>query len=101
MRLLPTPPQLAGTADFTANASGTFTDSRSYQVMLNAEGRDVTINGQPAGTLTLGELVSLLGRRADGVPHTRHVLPPHELNLLDHLDAFDVVTPDGVLPELE
>ncbi len=47
------PPQLAGTADFTANASGTFTDSRSYQVMLNAEGRDVTINGQPAGTLTL------------------------------------------------
>ncbi|MBA3443052.1 MAG: translocation/assembly module TamB [Pyrinomonadaceae bacterium] len=46
-------PKLSGTADFTANASGNFTDFSTYQVTLDGEGRDVTINGRPAGTLAL------------------------------------------------
>jgi len=46
-------PQLGGAADFTANASGNLDDPRSLRVELNAEGRDVTVNGQPAGALTL------------------------------------------------
>jgi translocation and assembly module TamB len=46
-------PQLTGTADLTASASGIFTEISSYQVNFNGEGHDVTINGQPAGTLAL------------------------------------------------
>jgi translocation and assembly module TamB len=46
-------PPLSGLADFTASASGNLNDQRSYRVELNAEGRDVTINGRPAGALTL------------------------------------------------
>lgn len=46
-------PALSGTADFTADASGNFLDTRSYQINLNGTGRDVTINGQAAGTLAL------------------------------------------------
>ncbi len=46
-------PRLSGLANFTATASGTLVDPTSYRVELNAQGRDVTINGQPAGELTL------------------------------------------------
>ncbi len=48
-------PRLGGTADFTARLSRTRDASGGYdyQVNLDAEGREVTINGQPAGTLTL------------------------------------------------
>ncbi|MGH9944037.1 MAG: translocation/assembly module TamB domain-containing protein, partial [Pyrinomonadaceae bacterium] len=46
-------PALDGTVDFTANLSGVFADSRSYQIEFNAEGRDVVVNGQRAGALTL------------------------------------------------
>lgn len=46
-------PELSGTAGFTANASGNFTDFSTYQVTLDGEGRDVTVNGRPAGTLAL------------------------------------------------
>jgi translocation and assembly module TamB len=46
-------PQLAGTANLTARATGTFTDFSTYQIDFNGEGRDVLINGRPAGTLSL------------------------------------------------
>ncbi|MBV9959679.1 MAG: hypothetical protein JO360_14745, partial [Acidobacteria bacterium] len=46
-------PRLAGTANLNAKASGTFTDFSTYQVTFDGTGRDVTINGKPAGELTL------------------------------------------------
>jgi autotransporter translocation and assembly factor TamB len=46
-------PRLSGLANFTATAAGNLADPTSYRVELNAQGRDVTINGQPAGELTL------------------------------------------------
>ncbi|HVF57131.1 MAG TPA: translocation/assembly module TamB domain-containing protein, partial [Pyrinomonadaceae bacterium] len=46
-------PRLGGLANFTANASGVLIDPSTYRVDLNAQGRDVTINGQPAGELSL------------------------------------------------
>jgi autotransporter translocation and assembly factor TamB len=46
-------PALGGTADFTATLSGNIVDPTSLRAEINAQGRDVTINGQPAGQLTL------------------------------------------------
>lgn len=46
-------PQLTGTANITASATGTLKDYSSLQVNINGEGRDVTINGRQAGALTL------------------------------------------------
>jgi autotransporter translocation and assembly factor TamB len=46
-------PALAGRADFTATLSGNPLDPTSLKAELNARGRDVTVNGQPAGELTL------------------------------------------------
>jgi hypothetical protein len=46
-------PALAGTADFTAKLSGNPLDPTTLQAEVNAQGRDVTVNGQPAGQLTL------------------------------------------------
>ena len=46
-------PALGGTADFTANATGNLLDPTSYRVVLDARGRDVTVNGRAAGELTL------------------------------------------------
>jgi translocation and assembly module TamB len=46
-------PKFAGTAKLTATASGIFTDISSYQVNFNGESTDVTVDGQPAGTLKL------------------------------------------------
>jgi autotransporter translocation and assembly factor TamB len=46
-------PALAGTADFNATLSGNPLVPTTLRGELNAQGRDVTINGQPAGELTL------------------------------------------------
>ncbi|HYE66528.1 MAG TPA: YdbH domain-containing protein, partial [Pyrinomonadaceae bacterium] len=46
-------PQLTGQVDLTASASGTLTEPSTYQIALEGQGRDVTINGRPAGVLTL------------------------------------------------
>jgi translocation and assembly module TamB len=46
-------PQVSGTADFTATARGVFSDPRSFDVQIDGQGRDVSINGQSAGTLAL------------------------------------------------
>ncbi|HEV7889122.1 MAG TPA: hypothetical protein VGP08_00715 [Pyrinomonadaceae bacterium] len=46
-------PALGGTSDFTATVNGNPLDPRTLTVELNAQGRDVTVNGQPAGELTL------------------------------------------------
>lgn len=46
-------PRLAGTANLNAKASGIFTDFSTYQINFDGTGRDVTINGKPAGELTL------------------------------------------------
>lgn len=46
-------PRLTGTATITAQASGVFTEFSSYQINFSGEGQDVTINGRPAGTLSL------------------------------------------------
>jgi translocation and assembly module TamB len=48
-----TAPNVAGTADFNANATGNYDDPRSFQVNLDGTGREVTINGQSAGTLAI------------------------------------------------
>ncbi|HZB45964.1 MAG TPA: translocation/assembly module TamB domain-containing protein, partial [Pyrinomonadaceae bacterium] len=46
-------PALSGKADFTATLSGNVADPTSIRADVNAQGRDVTVNGQPAGQLTL------------------------------------------------
>jgi translocation and assembly module TamB len=46
-------PQLAGAANLTARATGILTDFSTYQIDFNGEGRDVLVNGRPAGTLSL------------------------------------------------
>jgi translocation and assembly module TamB len=46
-------PQVSGMADFTATATGVFSDPRSFNVQIDGQGRDVMINGQSAGTLAL------------------------------------------------
>jgi hypothetical protein len=46
-------PQLTGTADLNARATGIFTDFSTYQINMDGEGRDVTVNGRRAGRLTL------------------------------------------------
>jgi translocation and assembly module TamB len=44
---------LSGTTDFTATLSGNPLDPRTLKAEVNAQGRDVTINRQPAGQLSL------------------------------------------------
>jgi len=48
-------PAVTGVADFTAEISGNLleNDFRNYRVTFNGQGRDVTINGRPAGTVAL------------------------------------------------
>lgn len=46
-------PALTGKTDFTAMLSGNVAEPTSIRADINAQGRDVTINGQPAGQLTL------------------------------------------------
>ncbi|HYY56521.1 MAG TPA: translocation/assembly module TamB domain-containing protein [Pyrinomonadaceae bacterium] len=49
-----TVPRLTGTASLNIHAKGAkFTDFSTYQIDIDGEGRDVTVNGRPAGTLTL------------------------------------------------
>ena len=46
---------LTGTADFTAHITGNYTDKdfSSYQITFDAQGKDVSINNRPLGTLAL------------------------------------------------
>ena len=47
-------PSVTGIVDFTANASGNLSEAnRSYDITFDGQGRDVVINGRPAGTLAL------------------------------------------------
>ena len=46
-------PALAGKADFDASLSGNVYPPGQLTASINAQGRDVSINGQPAGQLTL------------------------------------------------
>ena len=46
-------PAVTGVADFTAHVIGNMTDFSAYQITFDGEGRDVTINGHPAGTVAL------------------------------------------------
>jgi autotransporter translocation and assembly factor TamB len=46
-------PALSGTTDFTATLSGNPLDPTTLKAEVNAQGRDVNINGQPAGQLSL------------------------------------------------
>lgn len=46
-------PQVSGTAEITAHATGIFTDFTTYQVTINGTGRDVKINGRDTGQLAL------------------------------------------------
>jgi translocation and assembly module TamB len=46
-------PVVTGVADFTAHVVGNMTDFSAYQITFDGEGRDVTINGRPAGTVAL------------------------------------------------
>ena len=48
-------PAVTGVADFTAHVSGSLADQdfSSYQITLDGQGRDVTINGRSAGTVAL------------------------------------------------
>src|SRR6202008_2227604 len=51
----PGSPAITGVADFNARVTGNFAaeDFRAYQITFDGEGRDVTINGRPAGTVAL------------------------------------------------
>jgi translocation and assembly module TamB len=46
---------VTGTANFTAHVAGSLADEdfSKYQITFDGEGRDVTINGRPAGTIAL------------------------------------------------
>jgi autotransporter translocation and assembly factor TamB len=46
-------PALSGVADFTATLSGNPLNPTTLKAEINAQGRDVTVNGQSAGQLTL------------------------------------------------
>ena len=48
-------PSVTGIADFTAHVSGNLSDEdfSNYQITFDGQGRDVTINGRPAGTVAL------------------------------------------------
>jgi translocation and assembly module TamB len=48
-------PLLSGTADFTARVAGNLSDKdfAAYQITFDGQGKDVTINGRPSGTLAL------------------------------------------------
>jgi len=46
-------PAVTGVADFTAHVIGNMTDFSAYEITFDGEGRDVTINGRPAGTVAL------------------------------------------------
>jgi translocation and assembly module TamB len=48
-------PPMTGTADFTAHVLGNLKDDdfSNYQITFDGTGKDVTINGRPAGTLAL------------------------------------------------
>ena len=48
-------PSVTGVANFTAQISGSFADDdfRNYLITFNGEGRDVSINGRPTGTIAL------------------------------------------------
>ncbi|HEX8495207.1 MAG TPA: translocation/assembly module TamB domain-containing protein [Pyrinomonadaceae bacterium] len=46
-------PLVTGTVNLNARASGKLDDFTTYDINFDGEGRDVTINGRPAGTLTL------------------------------------------------
>ncbi|HEX8150266.1 MAG TPA: translocation/assembly module TamB domain-containing protein [Pyrinomonadaceae bacterium] len=46
-------PALSGKADFNALLTGNVADPTSIRAEVNAQGRDVTVNGQSAGQLTL------------------------------------------------
>src|SRR5215213_2308971 len=48
-------PSVTGAADFTAHVTGNLSDQdfSAYQITFDGQGRDVTINGRPAGTVAL------------------------------------------------
>jgi autotransporter translocation and assembly factor TamB len=46
-------PRLEGVADFTATLSGSMLDPATLRAEINAQGQNVTVNGRPAGELTL------------------------------------------------
>jgi len=48
-------PSVTGAADFNAHISGNLSDQdfSAYQITFDGQGRDVTINGRPAGTVAL------------------------------------------------
>jgi translocation and assembly module TamB len=52
---LPGLPSVTGVADFNAHVTGTLSDQdfSAYQITFDGQGRDVTINGRPAGTVAL------------------------------------------------
>jgi translocation and assembly module TamB len=69
-------PQLTGAANLEARASGRLSDFSSYDINFTGEGRDVTINGRPAGTLTL---VGKTENRQLNVQFTTGVLGPPQV----------------------
>jgi translocation and assembly module TamB len=48
-------PSVTGAADFNAHVTGNLSDQdfSAYQITFDGQGRDVTINGRPAGTVAL------------------------------------------------
>jgi autotransporter translocation and assembly factor TamB len=46
-------PRLTGAADLTAHVAGNLTNFKTFQITVDGTGRDVTINGRPAGEVTL------------------------------------------------
>src|SRR5258705_5778651 len=69
---------ITGTANFTAHLSGTLseTDLSAYQITFDGQGRDVTINGRPAGTV---ELVGRTENKQLNVTLTSGILGPPQV----------------------
>ncbi len=71
-------PSVTGVADFSAHVSGNLSgeDLSAYQITFDGQGRDVTINGRPAGT------VALVGRTENqqlNITFTTGVLGPPQV----------------------
>jgi len=80
-----------GTADVTAHISGNFfaKEYSSYQITFDAQGKDVTIDGRPVGTLTL------VGRTENNklnVTFTTGVFGPNQ-TVTAHVDLANAALP--------
>jgi translocation and assembly module TamB len=71
-------PAVTGAADFNAHVSGSLADQdfSAYQITFDGQGRDVTINGRPAGTVAL---TGITENRQLNINFTNGILGPPQV----------------------